>query len=147
MKLSVFSLIAYHTICILSMPTSDAEDECGALGDMDWSKEVLPDYVDRNDLGKCRDHPLNIISRNENKNILHERTCSPPGDKEHYGCGKEGFCWINCGRVADGERCWEAFNHGCGAWSTCKTTYDCFGNTEIGARCSVGSCEDCGCGC
>ncbi|KAM0420487.1 hypothetical protein ACHAPT_011782 [Fusarium lateritium] len=149
MKFTTFALFAYHAVCVLSLPARSAKAECGALGVMDWSNEDLPDYVDRTQLRKCREHPEAIVSPNkrENNNVLQERRCVPPGDKQKWGCSNSGYCWINCGKVSKGEWCWEAMNHGTGEWSKCKEEKDCYRNMENGARCSVGSCEDCGCGC
>ncbi|KAF4458860.1 IDI-2 precursor [Fusarium albosuccineum] len=148
MKFTSVALVAYHAGCVFALPSSP-EAKCSALGVMDWSKEDLPDYVDSKNLRKCREHPANTISPNKRADSpLQERTCIPPGDKEIWGCDEEtGYCWQNCGKVREGEWCWEAFNYGRGAWSNCKKHDDCFFNTERGTRCSIGSCKSCGCGC
>ncbi|KAM5349924.1 hypothetical protein ACJ41O_006429 [Fusarium nematophilum] len=151
MKLTTFCLMAYHALCVLSMPANNAAAECGDLGVMDWSQEDLPDYVDRNDLRKCKEHPATLaglVSLNKKDNTLQERKCEPPGSREKWGCDTEtGYCWMNCGKVDKGEWCWEAFNYGRGRWSKCEKDNDCFFNTERGARCSIGNCVGCGCGC
>ncbi|RSM20106.1 hypothetical protein CDV31_000900 [Fusarium ambrosium] len=149
MKFSTFALFAFQAACVFSMPTS-ADNECGDLGVMDWSAVDLPDYVDSSSLRKCKEHPENIVSPNkrDESNVLQERACSPPGEHgKRWGCSKGGYCWINCGSLLRGEWCWEAMNYGTGEWSKCKEDDDCYRNMERGARCSVGDCKACGCGC
>ncbi|RSL43488.1 hypothetical protein CEP51_016356 [Fusarium floridanum] len=148
MKLSAFYLFAYHTACALALPASNAQAECGELGVMDWTNVEIPDTVNRTNLRTCKEHPATLTTIKERDNILQERRCIPPGKKQKWGCDQEtGYCWMNCGKVKKGEWCWEAFEYGIGAWSNCKTDLDCFRNTERGARCSIGDCESCGCGC
>ncbi|KAK0712213.1 hypothetical protein B0T21DRAFT_352453 [Apiosordaria backusii] len=121
--------------------------ECGPLGVMTYNETALPDFIDRNAIRKCVDHPSSTlqVESSSQKNPLQKRVCYY--DKP-YGCGRGNRCFQQCGVSGSGQWCWLAANHGMGDWVGCSLDEQCNSvNTDWG--CGVGGqdCKACGCSC
>lgn len=144
MILNNLIFIAYQAVGVLSMPSlkSLAEEECGVLGVMEWNWEELPADVDRSNLRKCKEHPIELTTPNKRDTSLTERACLPDPTAEYQGCDN-GYCWSSC--QGGGKWCWLAYNGGYGDWVKCNgDPGSCF-NIKYG--CGHGSCSACGCSC
>lgn len=152
MKATTLSLLVLQTTGVLAAAVSklaDAADavDCGDLGVMDWSHVDLPGGIDRNDLRKCKEHPLALTSRqvNEGVQLLQKREC---WYEKKIGCSSGGWCFKNCATYNPGAWCWLARNKGFGNWVGCVNDADCILVESTGwSACGQGDCEACGCNC
>lgn len=149
MKLSAtfLALMACQAVGVFSIPSDADAAQCGALGVMDWNQADIPENVSRDELRKCREHPTDAKHLEARKGFKPKPKPKKGGgscvDKGSWGC-HDGYCWEEC---HGGKWCWLAYTDGRGDWISCKKKSDCTGKHMSRAKCGVGSCKACGCGC
>ncbi|KAJ1323469.1 hypothetical protein MN608_11624 [Microdochium nivale] len=133
--LAAVALFGFSSAAEVSSARAD-EAECGMGGRYEPRLDVLPDTIDRDNIRKCKEHPLGSATA-----AIQKRDCFYDAP---YGC-HEGYCWKQCGVQGSGQWCWTATNGGLGPWIGCSQASQCNAQQDCGV--GPADCDSCGCSC